>query len=89
MSWETKLKKLIKNKKDSIDYSKISHDSESDNVFEFYIEYEWFDSVGLTHFQTLEYQEAMDMLQDLPHIKLLENVTISSYGKIKMDDKID
>jgi hypothetical protein len=88
MSWETKLKKLISNKTDKIDYSKHVQEAETDNIFEFYIEYEWVDSIGLTHFQTLEYQEAMDMLQDLPHIKLLENVTVSSYGKIKMDDKI-
>lgn len=89
MSWQNKLKQLIKNKKDLINYNKIEEAENIESEFEYYIEYEWHDSLGLTHLSTLEYSEAIDMLQDLNQLmELGAFITVSAYGKIKIDENI-
>ena len=84
MSWESKFKKIVKDKKDLINYNRsIVVD---DDEFDYFIEFEWIDSIDQVHFHTLEYSDAIDLLNDLHNLKFLDNITVNAYGLKNLDD---
>jgi hypothetical protein len=84
MSWQNKFKKIVKDKKDLINYTKSIVVDEDE--FDYFIEFEWVDSIDQVHFHTLEYSDVIDLLNDLHNLKNLYNITVHAYGLKKIND---